>query len=177
MGITEWGSALAVVEAVSQNITDGCQDMIVAIQREQELFRIKERAGGVVAIPVIFGNPHLEPPATENHPVFIGKSDSMQMRGHDGICPEFHSASIALQRQNIGDIPDILVIAEQNFLVAGYTKMIQPFHTGKLINSHNNPGVKSGVRTEKIRIQYCFGFCNFVSKLPIPLTTTCYMCF
>ena len=66
----------------------------------------------MVLIPMELGDPHLEPLTTENHLLLFGECYSVQMCGHDGICPEFHSAGVALQRKNIGDVSDVLVVPE-----------------------------------------------------------------
>lgn len=145
MGIAERCGALAVMKAVAQHVTDGREDVIVAVQREQEMIRVKEGADPAMPVAVVFGNAHLEPSAAEDHPPLLGEGDPVQVRGHDGIRPQLHLAGEALQRQDVGDVPDVLAVPEEDLVVAGDAEVIQSFHGGKVNIFCNFPGVSSGV--------------------------------
>ena len=145
MGIAERCGALAVMKAVAQHVTDGREDVIVAVQREQEMIRVKEGADPAMPVAVVFGNAHLEPSAAEDHPPLLGEGNSVQVRGHDGVRPELHPAGEAFERQNVGDVPNVLVIPEKDLVVAGDAEMVQSFHGGKVNIFCNFPGVSSGV--------------------------------
>ena len=145
MGIAERRGTLAMVQAVAQHVADGREDVIVAFQRKQELFRVEEGAGTVVPVTVVFGDSHLQPLAAEGHLLLLGEGDPVQMRGHDGVRPQLHPAGEALQRQDIGDVSDVLAVPEEDLVVAGDAEMIQSFHGGKVNIFCNFPGVSLGV--------------------------------
>lgn len=145
MGIAERRGALAVMQAVAQHVTDGREDVVVPVQRKQELFRVEERAGPVVPVAVVFRDSHFQPLAAEGHLLLLGEGDSVQVRGHDGVRPQLHPAGEALQRQDIGDVSDVLAVPEEDLVVAGDAEMIQSFHGGKVNIFRNFPGVSLGV--------------------------------
>lgn len=132
MRVAERRRALAMMQAVAQHVADGREDVVIAVQREQEMFRIEEGPGPMMPVAMEFGNPHLQPLAEEDHPLLLGGGNSMQMRGHDGVRPQLHPAGKALQRQDVCDVPNVLAVPEQDFAVASDAEMIQSFHDGKV---------------------------------------------
>ena len=109
------------------------------------MLRVEEGAGPVVPVAVVFGDAHLQPLAAEGHLLLLGEGDSVQVRGHDGVRPQLHLAGEALQRQDVGDVPDALAVPEEDLVVAGDAKVIQSFHGGKVNIFRINPGGKHGV--------------------------------
>lgn len=129
MGIAERRGALRVVQTVPEHVTERCQDVVVPIQRKQEISCVKERPHAVMPVPMVFGHSHLEPLTKKNHPSLLGKGYAVQVGGHDGVRPQFHPAGIALQRKNVGNVPDVLVVPEEDLVVTGNTEMVQSFHS------------------------------------------------
>ena len=103
--------------------------MVVAFQPQEEATRIKQRAVRKVPGPMVFGDPHLEHPAKADDAFFVSTTDTVEMRGHHGIHPELNLAVERLERQDVGDLSDIFVVPEQDFVVAGNAEMVQLFHS------------------------------------------------
>ena len=78
----------------------------------------------MVPVPMILGDPHLEPLAALDHPPFLGKCDAMQMRRHDGVSPEFDLTGETLKSQDISYVPDVFIVPEKDFIVAGDAEVI-----------------------------------------------------
>lgn len=92
-------------------------------------------------VAMIFGDPHLEPLAEWVDLFLPGESNPVQMGGHNGVDPEFYLASIGLEGKEIGNVADVFIVPEQDFVMAGDAKVKELFHSyypfdGKIINCH-----------------------------------------
>ena len=127
--IAERSSALPVMQAIPEHVADRSQDVVVAVQRQQKEPGVKKGARAQVPVPVILGDPHLQPAAALDHPLLFGESDPVQMGGHHGIGPQFHLAGETLERKDVGYVPDVLVVTKKHFVVTRNAEMIKSFHS------------------------------------------------
>jgi len=82
-----------------------------------------------VPIPVEFGNSHFESLAEKEDPPFVSECDPVQMGRHDGVAPEFYLAGIRLESKDIGDVSNVLIVPEKDFIVGGDAEMVELFHS------------------------------------------------
>ena len=134
MRIAERSSTLPVMQTVAKNVTDGCQDMVVAVQGQKENLFVEERTLSVMPVPVILGDPHFHLPAKLGDFDLFGRRNAVDMCGHNGVGPQFDLAGKCLQSKNVGDGTDIFGVPEQDLFVGSDAEMIKPFHNLSFVN-------------------------------------------
>ena len=79
--------------------------------------------------PVVLGDAHLEHAAEADDAGLLRMADPVEMGGHHGVDPKLNLTVECFERQDVGDLPDVFVVPEQDFAVAGNAEMVQLFHS------------------------------------------------
>ena len=129
MGIGKRRCALSVVKSIPEDIAECGQDMVVAIQPEKETARIKQGTISMMPGPVVLGNAHLEPAVEADDERLLRMADAVDVGRHHGVNPKFNLTVESFECKDVGDLSDVFVVPEEDFVMAGNAEMVQLLHS------------------------------------------------